>query len=123
MEGFIRPNAKRHNLSTKDYIEQNKAEILKFLKSKKSEHKTNKVGAENLIHKLDNKCELYIYNGNKKYKCTKVELLEYLSKLQQAITDLGYFFINFKYVQLYGFVTVVFILPDLRILQAKIDKK
>lgn len=121
MEKFVKPNAKRHGLTVKEYIAQNKPELVKFLKSKKTELKTNKIGLERLIAKLDNKTKLFIYNGNKKYSCNKLQLKQYLAEITQLFHALQINNINYTYVQLNGFETVIFVLPDKRILQRKVD--
>lgn len=122
IDEVIKPMAKRREVTTKEYIRQNKADLKKLLRSNKSEHTTNKIGAERLIRKLDNKTKIFIYNGVKKYSCDKVQLLSYISKVHQNIVTLGLKYINFKYVQINGFETVIFILPDNRILEAKINE-
>lgn len=123
MEKVIKLSAKRHDLTVKEYIAKNKADLVKLLKSNKSELKTNKLGLERLINKLDNKTNFFIYNGNKKYSCTKIQLKKYLAEINQLMYQLGYVNINYSYVQIGGFETVIFILPDKRILERKLQSK
>lgn len=120
VEKVIKPNARRHGLSTGEYVEKNHDELVKLLKAGKSELKTNKLGLERIIDKLDKKTKLFIFNGNKKYSCTFLQLKTYLAKVNQLMYQLGYKNINYTYVQLGGFETIIFVLPDARILERKL---